>query len=148
MLEYLKLRTMKIIINSLICITCILYGNSSFSQITKCRTTTTTFKSKDEYTNKWSKWDEWKETNILITFDISSDRIKVFSKEEHVYDIIKYYPKSIDNDGDETLKFHCVDEEGIKCFVRLVKLNSQDGRNQLYIDFANIAIAYNIYTLD
>ena len=53
-----------------------------------------------------------------------------------------------DVDDDETLKFQCVNEDGLKCFVRFVILKSQNGRKQLYVDFADMSWMYNIYKMD
>jgi hypothetical protein len=84
----------------------------------------------------------------LLTIDGDNNRIKIFSKQEQVYDIIKTYESVIDDDGDKTSKWLCINEDGLKCFIRLVKLNSQEGRNQIYVDFDDLMFAYNIYRLD
>ena len=120
----------------------------SYSQVTKFKTTSYSSKVKDVRTDNWSKWSEPSDTEILISIDLTNERIKIFSKEEQVYDIIKYYDKDTDSDGDETLSFQCDDEDGIKCIVRFVVLNSQNGRKQIYIDYNNIMWMYNIYNLD
>lgn len=121
---------------------------SSSGQITKFKSTGYATKFKNEYTGKWGEWSEFEKTEVLITVDVKNDRIKIFSKKEQIYDIIKYYEKTTDTDGDETLQFHCVNEDGLKCFVRFVVLNSQNGRRQLYVDFADMMWVYNIYKLD
>jgi hypothetical protein len=126
----------------------ILIGASAFSQITKFRTTSLSMKSKNERTRQWSKWSQPKDVDVLITIDIDNKRIRIFSKEEQVYDIIKFYDIETDDEGDETLKFHCINEDGLKCFVRFVVLNSRDGQRQLYVDFADMLWMYNIYKLD
>ena len=120
----------------------------SYSQVTKFKTTSYASKSKNVSTNNWTKWSEPSDTEILISKDLTNERIKIFSKEEQVYDIIKYYDKDTDSDGDETLSFQCVDVDGIKCIVRFVILNSQNGRKQIYIDYNNIMWMYNIYNLE
>jgi hypothetical protein len=126
----------------------ILVTNSSFGQLTKFKSSSYTSKFKNENTGNWSKWSELEKTEVLITIDITNERIKIFSKKEQVYDIIKYYDKQTDSDGDETMQFQCVNEDGLKCYVRFVILNSQNGRRQLYIDFADLMWVYNIYKLD
>lgn len=117
-------------------------------QITKFKSSSYAYSVKNENTGSWSKWSDLEETEVLITVDLSSDRIKIFSKMEQVYDIIKYYDKEVDKDGDETLKFHCVNDDGLKCYVRFVILNSRNGRRQLYVDFADMMWVYNIYKLE
>jgi len=125
-----------------------LIANISFGQLTKFKSTSYATKFKNEYTGNWGKWSAFEETEVLITIDVTNDRIKIFSKKEQVYDIIKYYDLETDSDGDETLQFHCVNEDGLKCFVRFVVLNSRNGRRQLYVDFADMMWVYNIYKLD
>lgn len=120
----------------------------SFGQVTKCKATGCSYKTKNEYTKKWSDWSDLQEVDILITIDFKNDRIKVFSKKDQVYDIIKYYEKETDDENDETFKYLCVNEDGLKCYVRLVKLNSRGGRRQLYVDFSDMMLLYNIYVLD
>ena len=118
------------------------------AQITKFKSTSFATKFKNEYSGSWSKWSEFEKTEVLITIDLNNERIKVFSKVEQVYDIIKYYEKETDQDGDETLQFQCVNEDGLKCNVRFVILNSQNGQRQLYVDFADMMWVYNIYKLN
>jgi hypothetical protein len=125
-----------------------LLANTLIAQVTKFKSTSYAFKTKNEYTKKWSKWSAFEETEVLITIDLTNERIRIFSKKEQVYDIIKYYDKETDSDGDETLQFLCVNEDGLKCFVRFVVLNSQNGKRQLYVDFADMMWVYNIYKLD
>lgn len=121
---------------------------SSVGQVAKFKSTSYSLKFKDKHNGKWGKWTQSEKAIVLITIDIDNDRIKIFSKREQVYDIIKYYDAKTDVDGDETIQFHCVNEDGLKCFVRFVTLNSNDGQRQLYVDFSDIMWVYNIYKLD
>lgn len=120
----------------------------SFAQVTKFKSSGFATKFKNEYSGNWGKWSDFKETEVLITIDLTNERIKIFSKKEQVYDIIKYFDKETDSDGDETIEFQCVNEDGLKCHVRFVILNSQNGRRQLYVDFSDVMWVYNIYRLD
>ncbi len=138
------MRTIKVILFFAFLLT----GFTSFGQVIKFKSTSFSSKYKNESTSKWSTWSKLEETEVLITIDLDDQRIKVFSKSEQEYDIIKYFDKEIDSDGDETLKFHCVNEDGRKCYVRFVILHSKDGQRQLYIDFADLMWMYNIYKLD
>jgi len=126
----------------------VLFTFQSSAQVTKFKSTEFATCIKNDYTGKWGAWSSFKETEVLITIDLSKERIKVFSKVEQVYDIIRYYDKTIDRDGDETLKFQCVNEDGLKCYVRFVILNSKGGQRQLYVDFSDMMWVYNIYHLD
>jgi hypothetical protein len=133
---------------TLSCIIFLLITNISLSQIVKFKATSLAFKDKNEITQEWSDWSDWEEVDVLMLFDIEKDRIKIFSKEEQVYDIIQNKGSSTDSDGDETLEWLCVNEDGLKCGVRLVNLISQDGNRQIYIDFSDFIFVYNIYLLD
>ncbi len=119
-----------------------------FSQVTKFRTTSLSIKTRNEITKNWTGWSKPENVEILVSIDFTNERIKIFSKAEQIYDIIKYYDKETDSDGDDTLSFQCVDEDGIKCILRFVILKSQDGRRQLYVEYNNIMWMYNIYNLD
>lgn len=123
-------------------------ANIAFGQLTKFKSTSYAMKFKNEYSGKWGNWSTFEDTEVLITLDLTNERLKIFSKKEQVYDIIKYYDKETDRDGDETIQLHCINEDGLKCFVRFVVLNSQNGRRQLYVDFADMMWVYNIYKLD
>ena len=117
------------------------------AQVYKLRTTSVAFKSKvNNY--KWSNWSSWEDTSVLVVMDVEKDRITVYSKETQIYDIAENEGNEEDEDGDETWSYYCVNEDGLNCRVRFVKLNSQDGRLQLYIDFDDMSWVYNLYSLD
>lgn len=119
-----------------------------YAQVSKCKATGLSFKTKNENTDRWSAWSDMESVDILITIDVDNERIKIFSKKEQVYDIIQSYKLYTDDDGDDVLKFQCVNEDGLKCMVRLLRLNSQNGKRQLYVGFADMLWVYNIYFLD
>lgn len=96
----------------------------------------------------WGEWADWKDSDVLITMDMDKDRITIYSKEVQKYDIAEYEGKETDDDGDDIWSFFCINEDGVKCRVRLAKLKSQNGRNQVYVDFSDLMIVYNVYTLD
>jgi hypothetical protein len=121
---------------------------ASVGQVTKFKSTSYSFKFKNDYTSMWRKWAELERTEVLLAIDLTNERIKIFSKEEQVYDIVKYYDKETDLDGDITLQFQCVNQDGLKCFVRFVVLNSKNGQLQLYVDFSDMMWMYNIYKLE
>jgi hypothetical protein len=96
----------------------------------------------------WNDWADWEDSDVLITMDMDKDRITIYSKEVQKYDIAEYEGKETDDDGDDIWSFFCINEDGVKCRVRLAKLNSQNGRNQVYVDFSDLMIVYNVFTLD
>ena len=123
------------------------FSSTSYGQVYKLKSTSISSKYKiNDY--KWSDWSEPSETSVLITFDLNKDRITIYSKTTQVYDIAKYEGETIDDEGDGFLSYYCVNAEGLACRVRLAKLNSQNGRNQVYVDFSDMKWVYNVYTLD
>lgn len=126
---------------------CILIVNFGFGQITKLRSTTFAYKTKiNDY--QWNNWSSWEASNVLISIFDSDDRIVIYSEELQTYDLIKDEGKSVDSDGDVTLSLLCIDNEGLRCRVRLVVLNSENGRMQFYVDYDNIKWVYNVYLLE
>jgi hypothetical protein len=140
---------MKLLKTQLLTILFILTFSFSHSQVTKFKTTSGSTKIFNENTQRWKDWEKLTNgADILITLDITNERIKIFSKTEQVFDIIKYFDKKTDDDGDDIISFQCVDQDGLKCKIRFVILNSQEGRKQVYIDYSDMIILYNIYTLN
>lgn len=118
-----------------------------FGQVYKLKSTS--FSSKYKFNeNKWSDWSDATESSVLITFDLTNDRITIYSKETQVYDIAEYEGKTTDEDGDDIFSYFCIDKDGIKCRVKWLKLNSQNGRMQMYVNYNDIIWLYNIYSLN
>jgi hypothetical protein len=123
--------------------------NISLCQVIKFKTTSASSCYLIEKTRKWGNWeDATNGKDILISFDITNERIKIYSKVEQIFDIIKYYDKTTDSDNDDVIGFQCIDKDGSKCKIRLVTLKSQENRKQLYVGYSDITFLYNIYNLD
>lgn len=122
-------------------------STTGFSQVFKLKSTS--FASKtiiNEY--KWSEWSDFTESSVLITFDMTNDRITIYSNVTQVYDIAEYEGKTTDSDGDDIYSYFCVDKSGLTCRVKWVQLNSQNGRMQMYINYSDAIWIYNIYSID
>jgi hypothetical protein len=118
-----------------------------FGQVYKLKSTAFSSKYKiNEY--KWSEWSDATESSVLITFDLTNDRITIYSKETQVYDIAEYEGQTTDEDGDDIFSYFCIDEDGTKCRLKWLTLNSQNGRMQMYVNYDNMIWLYNIYSLD
>lgn len=123
------------------------FSATAFGQVYKLKSTSFSSKYKiNDY--RWSEWSEATESSVLITFDLNKERITIYSKTTQVYDIAEYEGKTTDEDGDDFYSYYCVNEDGKTCRVRLAKLNSQNGRNQVYVDFSDMKWMYNVYSLD
>ena len=141
-------QTLRIMRKTLLLLTFITLNSICYSQVVKFKISSVSFKNYDEKIGQWEDWTEIEEVDILGTIDVDNDRIRIFSKSEQNYDVIENKGKRTDNDGDDIIEWICVNEDGMKCGVRLVTLNSRNGRKQLYVDFNNFYILYNIYFLD
>ena len=119
----------------------------SAGQVYKLKSTDCSFRSKLD-DDSWSKWEEPTDTNVLITVDFNKDRITIYSKETQVYDIVEYEGKTTDDEGDDSHSYYCVDNAGNTCRVKTLKINSQVGRLQMYVYYADMNWLYNIYLLD
>lgn len=125
----------------------IAFSLTMFGQVFKCKSYENSSKTTNYY-GQWGNWSSWNTATILITIDFTNDRIKIFSQVEQVFDIITYEEPTWDADGDKTSKMWAVDQDAIRVSIRLVTLFSDGGRLQLYINYSNMILVYNMYVLD
>ncbi len=118
-----------------------------FGQVYKYKSTSLASRTKISDTN-WTSWSDAKDTTVLMTFDLTNDRITIYSKVTQVYDIAEYEGKTTDKDGDDIYSYYCIDKDGVRCRVKQVKLHSQNERIQLYVFYSDMNWLYNIYVLD
>lgn len=88
---------------------------------------------------KWGKWSDWESCNVKIDIDLDKDIVTIYSSRKQIYNITEFVGKT-ENEGDVTLKFLFIDQDGDKGTLRLLMRNN--GRSEIYIDFANIRWAY------
>lgn len=119
----------------------------SYSQVIKARATSLSIATKLS-NNQWGEWSDWQECDVLVTIDLNKLRITIYSQETQIYDIATNEGMTSDEDGDETLSLYCVDKNGGNCRIRLVKLNSQGGQEQLYVDYNDARWCYNLREID
>ena len=123
----------------------LVFSINTFGQVSKLRTTS--YSSKTLKNNIWTEWNELTSADILITVDEGKSRIIIYSNKTQVYDIAKKERKTIDEDGDVTFHFQCVNQEGLNCRIRLLKMVKTE-KYQLYVDFSDLKFVYNFYFLD
>jgi hypothetical protein len=134
---------MKAFLSILILLFCF---QSTNAQVYKLKTTGFAMKYEiDEYT--WSDWSDWAECSVLCTIDVQKDRITIYSKETQVYDVIEKEEEVLDDEGDWTLPFVCIDNDGGRCRIRLMK-RAEDEQLQLYVDYNDMKWVYDVYSLD
>lgn len=100
------------------------------------------YKSYESY--GWSDWSSWEDCNILVVINVDMDRITIYSKQTQEFDIIAAEDPYVDSDGDDVIKFTCVDADGLKCGIRFI--GRSNGSAQLYCDYNDFMYVYNVRT--
>lgn len=117
----------------------------SFGQNYKFKTSGFSVLEKTEK-GKWGKWSDLDLVNILVTLDTDKNRIVVYSQIIQLFEIIVYQPVE-ENDTDIVYSFTCKDNEGVDCTVSIITRKKQGNRKQLYINYEDRIIVYNIFNL-
>lgn len=123
----------------------ILGVHSSYSQSYKFKTSGFSVLEKNEK-GKWGKWSDLNLVNVLVTLDTNKSRIVVYSQIIQLFEIIEYQPTE-ENDTDIVYSFTCKDNEGVNCTVSIITRKKQENRKQLYINYDNRIIVYNIFNM-
>jgi hypothetical protein len=95
---------------------------------------------------KWGKWSDLSLVNIIVTLDTDKNRIVVYSQAIQAFEIVDYHPVE-ENETDLVYSFTCKDNNGEDCTLSIIKRKKQDNRKQLYINYGNRIILYNIFSL-
>lgn len=126
----------KFIIAILICFTTF----AASAEVLKFRTTSYTYKTNNGY--RWSDWKPYQNSNMLVAIDLSNDIVVIDSPKRQIYTVYSYEGSYTDRDGDTTIVFKFVDQDGDYGKMRLVQRRS--GKSEIYIDFANIIWVYSV----
>lgn len=86
-------------------------------------------------------WSNFVNSNLTITINFDTDVIKIYNKLGSTFRIYNTYTQT-DNDGETQLYCDAIDEENLRCTVRLVIRNN--GQSQIYIDYRDISWVYNV----
>ena len=95
---------------------------------------------------KWGKWSDLNLVNIVVSLDTNKNRIVVYSNIIQLFEIIDYQTIE-ENDTDIVYSFSCKDNEGVNCTLSIITRKKQDNRKQLYINYDNRIIVYNIFNM-
>ncbi|HEY4617160.1 MAG TPA: hypothetical protein VIH09_03100 [Flavobacterium sp.] len=117
----------------------------SYGQNYKFKTSGFSVLEKNEK-GKWGKWSDLKLVNLLISLDTDKNRIVVYSQVIQLFDIIVYQPTE-ENDTDIVYSFTCKDNNGDDCTLSIITRKNQDNRKQLYINYNDRIIVYNIFNM-
>ena len=112
----------------------------SFSQIINFKATSVAIKEVGY------KWSDWQKCDILITFNLKTDKVVIYSRSIQIYKVITQGQNFIDESGGEQVKYKVIDQDDDLGSMRLrVETN---GNSQIYIDFADVSWVYNVIRLD
>jgi len=117
----------------------------SYSQNYKFKTSGVSVLEKNER-GKWGKWSDLQLVNVLVSLDTNKSRIVIYSEIIQLFEIIEYQPTE-ENDTDVVYSFTCKDNNGDDCTLSIITRKNQDNRKQLYINYGDRIIVYNIFNL-
>lgn len=117
--------------------------NQSYGQTYKFKTSGLSVMEKDGK-GKMGKWSDLNLVNILVKLDTDKSRIVVYSEAIQLFEIIDYIPLE-ENETDSIYSFTCKDNNGEDCTLSIITRKKQDNRKQLYINYEDRIILYNIF---
>ena len=115
----------------------------SYGQIYRFKTSGLSVLQKDQKGN-WGKWSDLDLVNILVKLDTDKNRIIVYSEAIQVFEIVDYIPLE-ESETDSVYSFTCKDNNGENCTLSIITRKNQDNRKQLYINYEDRIILYNIF---
>ncbi|QSB26044.1 hypothetical protein [Flavobacterium sp. CLA17] len=114
----------------------------SYSQSYRFKTSGFSVLEKNERGN-WGEWSSLDLVNLSVILDTDKHRIVVYSQEIQLFSISEYIERE-ENDTDIVYSFLCKDNSGNDCKLSIITRKKQDYRKQLYINYDNQIIVYNI----
>ena len=103
--------------------------------------------SQKDKKGNWGDWSKLQKTEMTVLLDMESHRIVVYSEVLQLFSIMKYGNQETIGD-DDVVMFNCVDNNGVECTLAIYTRKKQGSRNQLYITYQDIIIAYNMDVLE
>jgi len=95
---------------------------------------------------KWGEWSNLDLVNLSVILDTNKHRIVVYSQEIQLFNILNYIERE-ENDTDIVYSFMCKDNDGRACKLSIITRKKQDYRKQLYINYDDRIILYNIISV-
>lgn len=106
---------------------------------------TTSYTSKEYTPYGWTDWRPYQSSNMLLVIDIDRDLVTIHSPKIQRYKIIEYEGTYTDYDGDQTMQYRFIDNDGDLGVMRLMQ--RRNGKSEVYIQFANIIWVYSVIRL-
>ncbi|MEY4962804.1 MAG: hypothetical protein RLZZ323_123 [Bacteroidota bacterium] len=118
----------------------------SYGQVYKFSTSGFSVLEKNEK-GKWGNWSDLELSKMMVSLDTNKNRIVIYSQIIQLFEIIEYVPVT-ENETDIVYSFTCKDNDGVDCTLSLIVRKKQDNRKQLYINYGNQIIVYNIFNMN
>jgi hypothetical protein len=96
--------------------------------------------------DKWGVWSDLEPSNMMVTLDTNKNRIVVYSQIIQLFEIVEYQTTT-ENTSDIVYGFVCKDNDGLDCTLSIIVRKKQANRKQLYINYGNQIIMYNLFNL-
>lgn len=87
-------------------------------------------------------WGDWQSSSLVITFNLNTDVITIYSPKTQVYKVYKTGNAYTDSKGGRQVTFYVIDQDYDKGTVRL--RIDPSGSSQVYVDFLNCGWVYNV----
>ncbi len=130
-------------IKLLIVLVLLLFGfQESYSQTYNFTTSGFSVLEKNQK-GKWGNWTDLELVNIVVKLDTNKNRVLIYSEAIQVFEIIDYLPFE-EGETDDKHTFICIDNLGEQCTLSILVRKKQNNRKQLYINYDNRIIVYNI----
>ena len=117
----------------------------TYSQSYQFKTSGFSVLEKNERGN-WGEWSNLDLVNLSVILDTNKHRIVVYSQEIQLFSILDYIERE-ENDTDIVYSFMCKDNDGKECKLSIITRKKQDFRKQLYINYDDHIIVYNIFSV-
>lgn len=112
----------------------------SFSQIINFKATSVAIKEVGY------RWSDWQKCDILITFNLRTDKVVIYSRSIQIYKVLTQGQSYIDESGGEQVKYDVIDQDDDLGDMRLRV--ERNGNSQIYIDFADVSWVYNVVRIN
>ena len=90
----------------------------------------------------WTKWSDWQDSNLRLTFNYKEGMVTIYSKQMQIYRVYDEVSDDADEKGRKEIKMKFIDQDGDTGMMRMSF--SSNGKAQLYIIYADILWAYNV----
>lgn len=118
----------------------------SYGQVYKFSTSGFSVLEKNEK-GKWGNWSDLELTKMMVSLDTNKNRIVIYSQIIQLFEIVEYLPVT-ENETDIVYSFSCKDNDGVDCTLSIITRKKQDNRKQLYINYGDQIIVYNIFNMN